>query len=235
MLPSLFHGFLSAISSFTTTTSRVNSIMNDKDSDNAFMIQAYFDDLEKRIAFLKELYDGNHTDEALMLCCCYIEALGSRQYHDSDRKAKNYYRILVEHSGNKLFTLIHPKQLRNVLLKQKVFKSHITRIEPVIDGFGMELIPQKVVTGSLSPVITEDQVNWLNDNLFKGTMAAISYDEVRSKLVHDISTSSLSFSKTTFDGKPVPDMNFDLLYPALMNIFHSLKGISFKTNKWHWE
>ena len=103
--------------------------MNDKDSDNAFMIQAYFNDLEKRIAFLKELYDGDHTDEALMLCCCYIEALGSRQYHDSDRKAKNYYRTLEEHSGNKLFTLIHPKQLRNVLMSQKLFKANITQIK----------------------------------------------------------------------------------------------------------
>ena len=209
--------------------------MNDKDSDKAFMIQAYFDDLEKRIAFLKELYDGDHTDEALMLCCCYIEALGSRQYHDSDRKAKNYYRILEEYSGNELFTLIHPKQLRNVLMNQKLFKANITRIEPIIDGFGKELILQKVVSDSLSPVITEDQVNWLNDNLFKGTMAAISYERVRSELVHDISTSNLTFSETTFHGKPVPDINFELLYPALMNIFRRLKEISLKTNKWCWE
>lgn len=206
--------------------------MDDKDSDKAFMIQTYFDNLEKRIAFLKELYDGNHTDEALMLCCCYIEALGSRQSHDSDRKAKNYYRILEEHCDNKLFTLIHPKQLRNVLMSQKLFKANITQIKPIIDGFGKELILQEVVFDSLSPVITKDQVNWLNDNLFKGTMAAISYERVRSDLVHDISTSNLTFNETIFDGKPVPDMNFELLYPALMNIFHSLKEISLKTNKW---
>ena len=205
------------------------------DSDKAFMIQAYFNDLEKRIAFLRELYDGNHTDEALMLCCCYIEALGSRQYHDSYRNAKNYCRILEEFSDNSLFSLIHPKQLREVLKVKKLFNANINQINPIIDGFGKELILQQVVSDSLSNVVTNDQMNWLNDNLFKGTMAAISYDRVRSDLVHDISTSNLTFNETTFGGKLVPDMNFDLLYSALIKIFDNLKEISLKTNKWYWE
>ncbi len=209
--------------------------MNNNDSKIAFLIQAYFDDLEKRIAFLKELYEGNHSDEALLLCCCYIEALGSRQYDDPNRKAKNYYRILEEFSGNNLFTLIHPKQLRNVLKDKPLFKPNITQIDKIIDGFGKELILQKVVSDSLSPVITVNQLNWLNDNLFKGTMAAISYEGVRSELVHDISAPNLIFTEATIEGKPVPDMNFDVLYPALMNIFDSLKEISLKTNRWYWE
>jgi hypothetical protein len=44
----------------------------------AFFIKAYFDDLEQRIAFLRELQAAEHENEALMLCCCYIEALGSQ-------------------------------------------------------------------------------------------------------------------------------------------------------------
>ncbi len=209
--------------------------MNDKNSDKVFMIQAYFDDLAKRIAFLKKLYNGDHVDEALLLCCCYIEALGSRQYHDLYRYAKNYCRILERYSGNEIFSLIHPKQLRNVLTSKKLFKTNIDRICSIIDDFGKELNPQQIVTDKLSTVLTDEQMNWLNDNLFKGTMAAISYDRVRSGLVHDISTSNLTFSETTFDGKPVPDINFELMYPALMKIFDSLKKISVKTNTWYWE
>jgi hypothetical protein len=209
--------------------------MNDINSDKTFMIQAYYDDLEKRIAFLKELYNGNHTDEALMLCCCYIEALGNRQYNNLNKNAKNYYRILVEFSGNNIFALVHPKQLKNVLEDKKLFRANIDQIAPIVDGFGKELIPRQEVFDSLAPVVTEDQMNWLNDNVFKGTMAAISYDRVRSDLVHAISTSKLTFSETTFDGKPVPDMNFELLYPALMKIFDRLKEMSLKTNTWYWE
>jgi len=199
------------------------------------MIQSYFDDLGERIAFLDKLYTSSHTDEALMLCCCYIEALGSRQYHNSDRKAKNYYRILEKYSRNKFFSLIHPKQLRNVFLSKKLFKENINQIEQIIDGFGKKLLLQKDVASSLLPVMTEKQANWLEDNLFKGTIAAISYERVRSDLVHDISTSNLTFDETTFNDKPVPDLNFKLLYPALMNIFERLKENSLKSNKWYWE
>ena len=194
--------------------------MLESNPDKAFMIKAYFDDMEMRISFLKDLSNGGHMNEALMLCCCYIEALGSRQYHDSDRKAKNYSKILEEYSGNEIFALIHPKQLKNVLTNKKLFNANFSQIEPIIDRFGNTLIQQKVVADKLLPVITAEQLNWLNDNIFKGTIAAISYERVRSKLVHDISTSNFTFSATEYAGKPVPDLNFSLLYPALSNIWH---------------
>jgi len=141
----------------------------------------------------------------------------------------------MEFSGNNIFALVHPKQLKNELKDKNLFKANIDQIETIVDGFGKELIPQKAVSDSLSTVVTEEQMNWINDNLYKGTMAAISYDRVRSDLVHDISTSNLTFSETTFDGKPVPDMNFELLYPALIKIADSLKEMSLKTNTWYWE
>lgn len=209
--------------------------MNDINSDKTFMIQAYFDDLEKRITFLKELYDGNHTDEALMLCCCYIEALGSRQYNENGKAKKNYCKILFAFSGNNIFALVHPKQLKNVLAAKPLFKTHINQINPIVDRFGKELIPHQDVIDCLTPVITEEQKDWLHANFFKGTMAAISYEKVRSDLVHDISTLNLTFSETTIDGKTVPDMNFELLYPALMKIFNNLKEISLTANTWYWE
>ena len=209
--------------------------MEEKRADKAFFIEAYFDDLEQRIAFLKDLNEGGHRDEALMLCCCYIEALGSRQYHESQRKAKNYSRILEEHGGNDIFALVHPKQLSRVLADQKLFKANLSKLESLIDGFGMELVLQEVVVDTLAPVITDDQASWLEDNLFKGTIAAISYELVRSELVHDISAASITFSETTIKGNPVPDLNFELLYPALWTIFHRLKTQSLETNAWYWE
>jgi len=209
--------------------------LDESQADKTFMIKAYFDDLEERIAFLKELNEGDHKDEALMLCCCYIEALGSRQYHESDRKAKNYSRILEEYGGNYIFALVHPKQLKRVLENQNLFKPDISAIEPIIEGFEKELVSQEVVTDSLLPVINKDQAKWLQDNIFKVTMANISYEFVRSELVHDISAENVTFSKTTIEGDPVPDLNFELLYPALWNIFHLLKGKSLETNTWYWE
>ncbi len=73
-------------------------------------------------------------------------------------------------------------------------------------------------------------MTWLQDNLFKGTIAAISYELIRSELVHDISAGNITFSETQFKGHPVPDLNFELLYPALWTIFHRLENKSLKTN-----
>jgi hypothetical protein len=62
--------------------------MEDKASGKARYIRAYFDDLQGRIAFLGELYGMGRKNEALMLCCCYIEALGSRQSQEPEREGE---------------------------------------------------------------------------------------------------------------------------------------------------
>jgi hypothetical protein len=209
--------------------------LEENQADKTFFIKAYFDDLEKKIGFLKELKEGSHKDEALMLCCCYIEALGSMQYHQSERKAKNYSMILRESAGNDIFGLVHPKQLKVVLTNQKRFKHNFSAIEPIIDGFANELVSQEIVTKKLSSIISTDQAEWLQNNIFKATIAAISYDVIRSELVHGISTANVTFSQTTFKGNPVPDLNFELLYSALWNIFGRIKKKSLETNKWYWE
>ncbi|QBQ53075.1 hypothetical protein [Nitrosococcus wardiae] len=201
----------------------------------AFMIQAYFDDLEARIKFLPRLREEGHPDEALMLCCCYIEALGSRKHHQSSRKLKNYARILEEDSGNLLFSLVHPKRLRLVIQNAKPFKVDLSKIEPLIDQFGNELQPQQVVRDKLSGNLSDRQESWLQENLFKGTIAAISYERVRSELVHDISAGTVTFSESTFNGNPVPDLDFELLYQALINIFENIKKRSIEANAWYWE
>jgi len=40
-------------------------------------IAAYFEELEKRIAFLVTLHDQDHEDEALLLCLVYIDGLAN--------------------------------------------------------------------------------------------------------------------------------------------------------------
>jgi hypothetical protein len=143
--------------------------------------------------------------------------------------------ILEEESGNPLFALVHPTQLVRVLKDNKLFNSDLKTIEPLIEKFGKPLQTQKIIFEALSPALSKDQKNWFQDNFFKCTIAAISYERVRSELVHDISAGSLSFSETTFNGAPVPNLDFDLLYRALLNIFECGKSRSIETNTWYWE
>jgi hypothetical protein len=40
-------------------------------------ITAFFDDFDKKAAYLGELYKSGHRDEARILCSCYIDSLAS--------------------------------------------------------------------------------------------------------------------------------------------------------------
>jgi len=203
--------------------------------DKAFFIAAYYDDLKKRISFLEDLHANGHDNEALMLCCCYIEALGSHRYHDSDRKAKNYCTILKEYGNNEIFSLAHPKQISLVLSKLKLFQNNISLINKAVTTLGNNLYNEETITETFAPLFTQQQKEWLSENFFKLTIAAISYELVRSELVHDLSAAPVSFSETTFNGKPIPRLDFQLLYGALQSVFADEKRQSIETNKWYWE
>ena len=209
--------------------------MEGKASGKAHYIKAYYDELQSRIAFLGELYGMGKRHEALMLCCCYIEALGSRQSREPERKAKNYCTALFEHGQNEIWPLIHPKQLKNVLSTNGLFKDAFSTLQPLIDSFGAQLIDPQEVQAHLDGALNEQQRGWLKDNIFKGSVANISYDRIRSELVHDISAAPISFSETSYKGHPVPDLNFEMLYASLRRIVEVNQQRAIATNKWWFE
>ena len=209
--------------------------MENKSLSKALYIKAYFEDLQKRIAFLAELHAMGRKDESLMLCCCYIEALGSRESMEPQRKAKNYCTILAEQGHNEIWRLVHPKKLKDVLSKNGLFGGVFNTLEPLIDGFGSQLIDPQELLARLDPSLNEQQKSWLHDNLFKGSMANISYEHIRSELVHDISGGSISFSETIYKGGPVPDLTFDVLYSSLRKIVDVSQSKAISTNKWWFE
>lgn len=209
--------------------------MDEKAAAKAQLIKAYFDDLQNRIAFLAELYEMGRKNEALMLCCCYIEALGSRQSPEPERKAKNYCSVLAEHGQNEIWRLVHPRQLKNVLASNGLFRDAFDVVEPLIDDFGAQLIEPEQVRAKLDPAFSGQQRGWIDDNLFKATIAYISYDRIRSELVHDISAPSISFSETSYKGNPVPDLTFEMLYDSLRHIVNVSQERAISTNKWWFE
>lgn len=198
-------------------------------------IKSYYADLQKRIAFLAELHNMRRKDEALMLCCCYIEALGSRESSEPERKAKNYCDILAKHGRNEIWRLVHPKQLTNVLANNGLFKDSLDGLVPLIGEFGTQLVELEQVRAKLDPALTAQQRSWVDNNLFKGTIANISYERIRSELVHDLSAASISFSETLYKGEAVPDLNFETLYTSLRHIVNASQERAIANGKWWFE
>jgi len=64
-------------------------------------------------------------------------------------------------------------------------------------------------------------------------MANISYEHIRSELVHDISTAGMiSFSETIYNGIPVPAITFELLYSSLRSVLNTIQSNATATNMW---
>jgi hypothetical protein len=51
----------------------------------------------------------------------------------------------------------------------------------------------------------------------------IAYERIRCEAVHDMWVTKLSFGSTKNNGKPVPDIDYELLKDALNNIVLYLK------------
>lgn len=65
----------------------------------------------------------------------------------------------------------------------------------------------------------------------QGTYTAIAYNRMRCAIVHNLYTAPISFSGSTYNEKPVPTIDFNIIYDALINIFAILKEISTKSGK----
>jgi hypothetical protein len=161
--------------------------------------------------------------------------LGAGSHKSRSGKAKNYCKVLAEHGKNEIWQLIHPKQLKNVLSANGLFKDTFAALKPIIDTFGAKLIDPQELRAQLDPGLNAQQRAWLNDNLFKGSIANITYERIRSELVHDISAAPISFSETSYKGNQVPDLNFEMLYTSLRNIVEVSQGRAISTNKWWFE
>lgn len=90
--------------------------MNDQELHNwpvndakSSFIEAYFADLEEKSRFTLELSENGHRDEALLLCCTYIETLGDFLYWPHQHSRLNFARLLVEHGDVEALALAHPK------------------------------------------------------------------------------------------------------------------------------
>src|SRR5215510_14342001 len=74
-------------------------------------IKAFFEVLSEKVAFLRQLFDSSRQDEAMTLCCVYIDALGQALYFPDKRSALNFVRALREYGGQPYLDLFHPAGL----------------------------------------------------------------------------------------------------------------------------
>jgi hypothetical protein len=190
-----------------------------------FIIESYFEDIEKRITFLDELAGNGHKDEAFLLCSVYIESMANR-YYQKYGSAQGFCSALIEISKNELFALIHPKQLVKILESKKLFDENIDSIKKSLEPLKDELHTYENISKLLTRIFDTEQQAWLGRYWYKGSMAMIIYERIRCQAVHDIWAAPLSFSSTQVNGKEVPNLDYNLLKVTLDEIVIFLKEAS---------
>ncbi len=196
-------------------------------------IEAFFDDLEQKCAFLLELDRMGRQDEARALCCLYIDGLGNWLHPNSSKSARNFVETLLDYSDETTLMLVIPKHLSEHLPKNSAPKGSIASITAILaqlptnEAFSLQKFKAKLA--ALQP----DHRQWLESELWRGTIAAVVYERIRNPIVHQLgSAGGLLLMSITHEGASVDVVNLAMLHRALMRIIAFARQISENTSNW---
>lgn len=200
-------------------------------------IYAFFDDMEKKAAYLEKLYRSKHRDEARILCSCYIDWLALALYWPNNQTNFNYVRSLRECSNEAMFSYIHPKMLGQALAKlsergKKWATIHAKTLD-VLSGAEKKLYAEDEIVDMLAPKLDRAEMQDVKREIWRGTFASIVYDQFRVASVHAFGPpDGTTFDETTFEDKPVPTIDFFMVHDCLKKIIAAAKRVSVETGKW---
>jgi len=147
---------------------------------------------------------------------------------ETDNK-RNFVAILRKFGGHPVLWHVHPTQLQRIFQK-KGPQTIGDKLRSTLGTAEGRLYSDTDILALAKPVLSSKEMESLKNNLWRGTIAAVAYEHVRSELVHGLSDIEfVSFDKTTFQGKRIPDIGFRLLYSALKSIIQGMKRQSLET------
>jgi len=207
----------------------------DNESAKREFIEAYFSNLEQRIKFTESLYEEQKAEpEALLLCCCYIEGIGNCLYPDETGSTKTFVRVLREHAGEPFLLSVHPRRLAEALPQKDSATAELAEL--IMNSWGaapFELLNEDDFIERARVSMSPDQLTALRREVWRGTIAALAYGEVRGRLVHRLGAGiPIGFDQSRWEGGPPPEIDFPLLYRALSRVFEHSRQVSLSSNNW---
>jgi hypothetical protein len=199
-------------------------------------IDAFFDGFEDKAAYLSELYRAGRRDEARILCSCYIDGLALALYWPDARSKFCFVRVLKEHGGNNIFSYIHPKMLdealSNLSESSNKWKAIHKCVSYALGQAAGKLYAEKEIAELLAPFLNADTIQKVKRVFWQGSFAAIVYDRFRVDAVHGFGPpNGITFDQTTFQGNPVPVIDFKMVHDCLKRVVAVCKQVSKQSGK----
>jgi len=177
-------------------------------------LSAFCEDWNRRIVFLGELSERGRRDEALILCCCYIEAIGT-WFTGWERGGKETFAMaLLTYAGGDIFSRINPWLLfEEIRRKEDTVKWEIIldKLESAFTGFNATFYPSAEITEACRSALSGEEFTVLDKSIWMGTMANPAYSITKCEGVHN--------GSATLKGCGEIALDFQLFYPALQRVF----------------
>jgi hypothetical protein len=203
--------------------------------------EVYLKHLEFKLEKIREISKISE-EEALALCCCYIEAIGSKRYELANQgieraarysKSAAFTDTLVNFSGYDFWDKIHPVALLGCLPKifDKNYDEYVVKLSEIGDSVrDADFIRDHVEKLFLN----SKQREWFANHTHKGSIGSLAYSKVRCEIVHNISHEPIAFLAPHNELK-LPDIDYELMENSLANIIKNLKQLSIEHKKLWWE
>jgi hypothetical protein len=208
--------------------------MSENEHGKMFFISEYFNQEEKNLSFLPILFQDGHPDEAMTLCLVYIDRYAQKLLWPGDKSSKNFVDALVTLGGDPILALVHPLQAirRFKKMKSPWWQQIAAGLETVFPGPNYELQAQPDFLANLAPHFSRNELHKVKGELWRTTIAAVAYYWLRNPSVHGLGPGqNTSFSGSTYEGKPVPNLDLKRLHDAAAKLLAELRRRSEKTGQ----
>ncbi|NBI54689.1 hypothetical protein [Photobacterium alginatilyticum] len=202
--------------------------------------EVYLKHLELKLEKIREISKISE-EEALALCCCYIEAIGSKRYELANQgkrggrysKTAAFTDTLVNFSGYDFWDKIHPIALLGYL--PEIFDKNYDEYVVELNEIGDSVREPDFVRAHIEKLyLNSEQRKWVKKHIRKASIASLAYSKVRCEIVHNISHQPISFLASHNVNK-LPDIDFKLMDSCLTNIIDNLRQLSIEHKKVWWE
>jgi hypothetical protein len=152
-------------------------------------ITTFFDYVDARVSFLSSLWHDGRQDEALTLCCCYLDALAKSVYRDVTSGAERFARLLIEYASDDLFRAHNAKTFRRWVegqganFKQK-FGHSAARISACIGDPESRLLTPNAFHEYAVSALGQVDYERISRHLWRGSTGWVIYKHLRSPFVH---------------------------------------------------
>jgi hypothetical protein len=196
-------------------------------------IDAFFQYHRGRAERLLDLWGQGYHDDALTLCCCYLDGLAGFAYHTSDRTAHNFVKLLREHGAQPQLVQCSPLALVKWLENQDGWRK-LTGNQ-LRSGFGNSLttlMSEGDFSNSLSSLLDPQDLQRLSKEIWRSSVAYIAYERLRNPFVHELGgPGAVIVVNATVSSEEV-SIDFQVLHRALLHAMEHFESLSRTTGRW---